>query len=254
MTIDLLLSIFANKFIVNMENINWVSPLTIVGPPAEGNRYYRRQYINDELWEQITKGAHVLFVAPRRVGKSSVMKDVVTEGKEGYLCIFENIQSVDSKSGFYRRLYFLILNQLGAFKKINKILTKWLKSKGIDEINWEGGIKFKDIELNYKDELLSLISKLPEFDKKVVLFLDEFSEVIFRIKDKENADSAIDVLHTMREIRSIKAFDHCYFVLAGSVGLDHIVESMDRLTLINDLYPLKISALSTKEMKEFVIK
>lgn len=235
-----------------MENIEWIHPRTITGPPAEGIRFFRRKYINDELWLEIIKGVHVLFTAPRRVGKTSIMKDIVNQGREGYLCIFENIQSVNTNEQFYHRLYYLMLNQLGNFRKAKKILTKWLRSKGIEEINWEGGIKFKEIKLEYKNELLSLITKLPELDQKVVLFLDEFSEVIFRIKKKEGADNAIDVVHTLREIRNKKAFNHCFFVLSGSVGLDHVVESIERLTLINDLHPLKIGALSKDESKKFI--
>ena len=235
-----------------MENIEWKHPETITGPPAEGVRFFRRKYINEELWREISKGVHILFAAPRRVGKTSIMKDTVSQGREGYLCIFENIQSVNTNEQFYKRLYFLILNQLGNFRKAKKILTKWLKGKGIEEINWEGCIKFKEIKLDYKYELLSLITKLPELDQKVVLFLDEFAEVIFRIKKKEGAENAIDVLHTLREIRNKKAFNHCFFVLSGSVGLDHVVESIDRLTLINDLHPLKIGALSETESENLI--
>jgi AAA+ ATPase superfamily predicted ATPase len=100
-----------------MENIEWKHPETITGPPAEGVRFFRRNYINEELWREILKGVHILFAAPRRVGKTSIMKDIVNQGKKGYLCIFENIQSVNTNEKFYQRLYFLILNQLGNFSK-----------------------------------------------------------------------------------------------------------------------------------------
>jgi hypothetical protein len=237
-----------------MEYVEWIHPETITGPPAEGERFFQRSYINEEFWREIEKGVHILFAAPRRVGKTSIMKNISTQGRKGYLCIFENIQSVNTNELFYKRLYFLLLNQLGKIKKAKKILTKWLKSKGVEEINWDGGIKFKEIKLNYKSELLSLITKFPELDEKVVLFLDEFAEVIFRIKRKEGSDSAIDVLHTLREIRNKEAFNHCFFVLSGSVGLNHVVESIDRLTLINDLHSIKVSAFSDAESTEFIRK
>ncbi len=235
-----------------MKNIEWIHPETITGPPAEGKRFFRRDYINEELWREINKGVHILFAAPRRVGKTSIMKDIVSQGKEGYLCIFENIQSVNTNEQFYKRLYFLLLNQLGKITTAKRILTKWLKTKGIEKISWEGGVKFKELQLDYKNELLSLITKLPEINLKAVLFLDEFAEVIFRVKKKEGADKAIDILHTLREIRNKQDFSHCYFVLSGSVGLDHVVESIDRLTLINDLHSLKVSALNETESNSFI--
>jgi hypothetical protein len=237
-----------------MKNQEWVHPETITGPPAEGARFFRRDYINEGLWREINKGVHILFAAPRRVGKTSIMKDIVYQGKEDYLCIFENIQSINTNEQFYKRLYFLLLNQLGNITKAKKYLTKWLKTKGIEEINWEGGVKFKEKQLDYKNELLSLITKLSELNQKTVLFLDEFAEVIFRVKKKEGADSAIDILHTLREIRNKKDFSYCYFVLSGSVGLDHVVESIDRLTLINDLHSLKVGALNETEANRFIRK
>ena len=57
--------------------MKWVKPKTITGPPAEGDKYLRRQYINDVFWDQIKGGEHILISAPRRVGKSSIMKDIV---------------------------------------------------------------------------------------------------------------------------------------------------------------------------------
>ncbi len=56
--------------------MKWVSPKTITGSPAEGKFYLRRQHINDHFWEQVAKGEHILITAPRRVGKSSIMRDL----------------------------------------------------------------------------------------------------------------------------------------------------------------------------------
>ncbi len=51
-----------------LEEKIWIHPKTITGPPAEGDFFFRRDYINDEFWKEIKKGNHILFVAPRRVG------------------------------------------------------------------------------------------------------------------------------------------------------------------------------------------
>jgi hypothetical protein len=41
-------------------------------------------------------------------------------------------------------------------------------------------------------------------------------------------------------------------VLAGSIGLEHVIASIDRLKLINDLRPIHILALSNEEAKELL--
>ena len=74
----------------------WVSPKIIIGPGATGDYYYKRQLIEDEIWREILKGNNVLISAPRRVGKTSVMKSITNNPKEGYKLIFENIQGINA--------------------------------------------------------------------------------------------------------------------------------------------------------------
>jgi hypothetical protein len=235
-----------------MENTNWIHPKTVTGTPAEGQTYLRRNYINEEFWREILKGNHILFTAPRRVGKTSVMKDLVANPEKGYLCIYENVESDYTSRQFYKRLYHLIINRIGTAQKSKKLFEKWIKTIGIEEISVEGNIKFKEKTIDYKDELLLLIAKLPDLNQKVVLFLDEFPEVISAIRKKEGDDPAIEVLHTIREIRHNKKFNHVTFVLAGSIGLEHVVESLDRIKLINDLHPVKIEPLNKAEATQLI--
>ncbi len=235
-----------------MDRTKWIHPKTITGPPAEGESYIRRQYLNDEFWREIKKGAHILFTAPRRVGKTSVMKDLIANPHDGYNCIFEDVESDKSMQEFFKRLYFLILHRLSLVGKTRKNVERWLKERGIEEISFEGGIKIKEKELDHKNELLLLIQKLPELDQKIVLFLDEFPEVISSIRRNEGDSSAIEVLHTIREIRQKEEFRNCTFVLAGSVGLEHVVESLDRPKLINDLHPVRIEALNRDEAVQLI--
>jgi len=53
---------------------DWIEPKIIIGKDATGKYYYRREEIEGEIWTEIKKGNNVLIAAPRRVGKTSVMK------------------------------------------------------------------------------------------------------------------------------------------------------------------------------------
>jgi hypothetical protein len=236
-----------------MKKEQWIHPKTIVGPPAEGDRYIRRPYLNDEFWREIEKGCHIHFTAPRRVGKTSVMKDLAADTSRGFICIYENVESDDSSQSFYKRLFHLMLNRLNALSKAGRLAKNWLKTIEIESINIvEGEIKFNTKDLDYKNELLGLMSKLQKIQQKVVLFIDEFPEVLKRIRNKEGGDSAIDVLHTLRQIRQEKEFESCKMVIAGSVGLDYIVESLGREAWINDLHPVKIGQLTREEASSLI--
>ena len=45
----------------------------IIGQPVAGDDLYGREYELDRLWEQLEQGEHILMLAPRRVGKTSLM-------------------------------------------------------------------------------------------------------------------------------------------------------------------------------------
>lgn len=78
----------------------WINPKIIIGNTATGDSYYNRPEIVSNIWAEIKKGNHVLLAAPRRVGKSSVMKYMTENCEEGYKCIFENIQGIDEASDY----------------------------------------------------------------------------------------------------------------------------------------------------------
>ena len=227
--------------------MKWNPPKTITGSPAEGEVYLRRQYINDEFWRRIKNGEHILISAPRRVGKSSIMKDLENNCLDGHICIYNNIESDKTQNDFFKRLLLLLLEKVGTQRKIRKIISLWLKSKSIGEISIEGNIKFTSKELNYKEELLNIIKLLGQESIHVVMLLDEFPEVIQNIKKNENKNAAIDTLHTLRSIRHDNNFKNFSFAFAGSIGLNHVVAELDRPRLINDLVPIYVDPLVISE-------
>ena len=57
-------------------------PTNQTGPPVRGGDFYDRETFIPQLWERISDGANILLLAPRRVGKSSVMFRLVDQAKE----------------------------------------------------------------------------------------------------------------------------------------------------------------------------
>jgi uncharacterized protein len=231
----------------------WVSPNTITGDAATHQRYYRRDHINEYFWREVGKGNHILFVAPRRVGKSSIMIDLAENPPEGYACIYQNIEAVKSRNEFFKRLFHLILLciQQSRLKQAKTYLGQCFKKYNITEIT-KTGIKFQEKELDYENELRILIPDLKATRIHTVIFLDEFAEVINRLSKNGKASDAIDILHTLREIRSDKDFEHFTLVFAGSIGLDFVIKSIDRPKLINDLHPIHATALTQEEGSQFI--
>jgi len=231
----------------------WISPSTITGDAATGARYLRRQHINDYFWQEVEKGNHILFVAPRRVGKTSIMKDLAENPIKGYSCIYQDIESVKSKNEFYKRLFELIVQCLERTRteKTMALMKKWTKQFKITEIT-KSGVKFETKDIDYENELRNIIPELSGTDTHTVIFLDEFAEVVNKLNKKEQQQDAIDILHTMREIRSDADFRKFTLVFAGSIGLQFVIKTIDRPKLINDLHPVETGALNAKEATQLI--
>lgn len=231
--------------------MDWKHPKTIIGAPAEGEVYYRREYINDEFWRKVKKGEHVLFTAPRRVGKTSVMKDLEHNCKDGYIAVYDDIESCMTQADFYRRLYNLLLSLVEKSKRYRTIVADFIKSRDIGEIN-ATGLKIERIDIDFKNQLFELIKICGKEDMKIILMLDEFPDVVRAIEKNEGKEAAINVLHTLRSLRHDKSFKNIVLVIAGSIGIDHVISSLDRPKLILDLAPVNIKELNATEAKKLV--
>lgn len=84
-------------------NQDWIGPRIVVGPAATGDYYFPRPDIVQAIWESILKGSHVLLAAPRRVGKTSVMLDMMENPPDGTRCIFQNIEGIKTEAEYYQR-------------------------------------------------------------------------------------------------------------------------------------------------------
>lgn len=233
--------------------MEWISPNTITGDAATNQRYLRRNHINEYFWREVGKGNHILFVAPRRVGKTSIMIDLAENHPEGYTCIYQNIEGVKSRNEFFKRLFHLILQciQRSTVKEAKTFLTQCFKKYKITEVT-KSGIKFDANELDYENELRILIPDLKEAKIHTVIFLDEFAEVISKLNKQDKKSDAIDILHTLREIRSDKDFEHFTLVFAGSIGLEFVIKTIDRPKLINDLHSIQTTALTNVEASQLI--
>lgn len=233
---------------------NWIDPKIIVGPTATGDYYFNRPQIVSKIWKEVLKGSHVLLAAPRRVGKSSVMEYMVENCPKDVKCIFRNIQAIKTEQEFYKKIYELMLVCLSKFGKTTTWISDFLGGINITEITLDG-VKFGDKkEINYLEEINKLLSRLPSNNFKIVLFIDELPEVLnnmYKAKKTEEASAILDNLRQWRQTPEFKK--HFSLVLAGSVGIHHVVKKIDgRISDLNDLYKVPFEPLSPEESRRYI--
>jgi len=189
----------------------------VVGPPATGERFYDREELVKEIWEKL-KISNLLFVAPRRFGKTSVMLHLRDNPKENYKAVFMDVEWFDSPSQFVTEVIAEMVRCLPNFRRaLNKItkLSNRLAGllRGIDV-----GISLKDPNSNYEIAELKirlkeriekdwqdlgkiLLKQVEQADGKILLMLDEFPLMIKRMLKCMERTSVETFLHWFRSFR-----------------------------------------------------
>jgi uncharacterized protein len=233
-----------------------MSVKTTIGQPARKEEYFARSQLTGKLWEKVQGGANILMTAPRRVGKSSIMFYFLDNPPEQFKLVYLDTESVNNENEFYKKLVKHIvdtLNKVGRYKKILAGFTKEVAGR-IESIGLDG-ISIGNSRVNYFDEFVSLIKSLDLKEERLVIMLDEFAETVQNIIKDENRDKAVRFLQSHRTLRMMPEMkSKVQFILAGSIGLENIVDALDASGTINDLYSFPIPPLSRTEAKALINK
>ena len=231
---------------MNMET-SWKSPKVIIGSVATGDYYFVREDLENEIWEEIKKGNNILLTAPRRVGKTSVMKSLAEQSNNDYKLVFSNIQGIEEESGFYKMLYELILNCLNTSKRYKTQFKNYFQKIQISEVSTDG-IKLERHDIDYLAEINLLVPQLDVNGENIIFLIDELPEVLYNLHKKGKGGAANNILKNMRRWRQQKGFEKIQFVLAGSIGFHYVIDLIGgRPADINDLYTIHCPTLDNNQ-------
>ncbi len=65
---------------------------------VEGSRFWDREDDIKLLIQKINDGAHISLVAQRRMGKTSLMKELKRQLNDRYTCLFIDLQKASTKT------------------------------------------------------------------------------------------------------------------------------------------------------------
>ena len=225
-----------------------------IGNIADGDGYFERPYLNVKFWRLLTKSGHLSIPAPRRVGKTSFMINLVAEGKEGYKIVYIITESIDDSNEFFRKIYKELLNVLSSTKKFAEHLDDVYKKLDIKKISLSG-IEFGKNDIDFFEEIKYLLKKIKEKDNHIVLLIDEFSQTLENIILYKGNSEAKLFLHRCRELRIDPVCkDKISFVYTGSVGLENLVASIDEAKSISDIGRFEMTTLTDEETIQLINK
>ena len=158
----------------------------IIGKAAEGDYFINRVEDRRRLNANLTHGINTVIISPRRWGKTSLVKNVLSSiDDERFLTVFVDMFRCKSEYEFYRNFSTCVI------KQTSSKIDEWVETvktflSGITPKFSFGSDPLNDFSLSFEwnerddaeDEILSLPQKIAEKKgKKIIVCLDEFQQI-----------------------------------------------------------------------------
>jgi hypothetical protein len=229
----------------------------IVGQAPRGEHFYPRDRVINTLYRRLDAQSHVFLSAPRRVGKTSIMRFLEDKPRPGYCFVYVITESVDTAEAFYKKL----LNALMESKAVSELREKSQRARNLlasvlERVKAIEIAGFK-LELNagpdasYQQAFETVLSSLETEGTTVVLMIDEFPQTVENIRERHGAAEAVRFLQIQRTQRQ-QASAALRFIYTGSIGLPALVKKLSSAPLINDLNTVEVPPLTPEEAWDLV--
>lgn len=223
------------------------------------NKIFGREKIIKHIWK-LLKEHSILFTAERRIGKTTVLKELVDNPQEGFIVIFSDLEKIDTPLEFVND----ILNKAAPFMKVtdnaSKRFTDFWGALGGAEIG--GIIKIPEKrEQDWKEILISSIAAICKNTDETIVFLwDEIPYMLQKINEHEARSGSVEnnslrILDTLRALRQEQ--ENLRMIFTGSIGLHHVIDSITDDTYssepTNEMEELGLEPLNNKSAREMAI-
>jgi AAA+ ATPase superfamily predicted ATPase len=230
-----------------------------VGPPVEGADFFGREKELSDTWEDISEGNNLLICAPRRIGKSSLVKKLITIAIENdWKGSYMDVQDLSSELEFYKMFVSSIKRDTTSWMSKSKEIILGGLSELISKIeltaaNDAGSItlKWNGKEMNeIKEQIVNLLHSAGD----LLIAIDELPFFLARLEKSENGTQRVaDFLSMLRALRH-KDLTNVRWVFCGSIGLDHFTSRLNLTGTLNDLLSYPLSAFDEPTAIAFLKK
>jgi hypothetical protein len=225
------------------------------GGVPEPEELIGRDHLINVLWEQLA-GNNILLVAPRRFGKTGVMRHILKKPRSGYLPVYVDVEDISSPDAFATELVALLLQQAQLRKlfasvknvprKVVDFITGHVDEFGVDQFK----IKLRETlgEL-WQAVAKRLVLEMEKAQQTVVFIIDEFPQMIDNVERTESEDVARSLLSWFRSLR-MKQKDELRrlrFIIGGSTSIDMILRRLAVADKLNDFFRLPVEPLADED-------
>lgn len=224
---------------------------------VEGDRFYNRESDVALLIEKLDEGAHILLVAQRRMGKTSLMKEIKRQLNGRYHCLFIDLQKAVSSEDAIVEISLALKPYISLWNKTKNLFSNVLSTlvEGIEEVSLgEIGVKLRAglTSASWSEKGNALFSILANSELPVLLLIDEVPLMVnrmlkgedFRITPERKA--RVDEFMSWLRKNSLEHQGKIRIVLSGSIGFEPILRQARLSATINNFQPFDLKPWDNK--------
>lgn len=221
----------------------------IAGSPVEGTDFFGREMEVERIRGTLLND-DVLLLGPRRIGKTSIAREVMAKAREnGWRTIEINVASSTDEKGFLTKLDTAITPHLAsltfktraAITEAFSAVTSRIKSVKIPILGAGSlGVDFQNSTSEDWTKVGSdVLGLILEAEEQWLIYIDELPILLFNII-RRDPDTGV---HRVRkfldwfrnDVRALAGAHKVRWLISGSVGLDTLVQQHSMSDTINSL-------------------
>ncbi len=222
-----------------------------LGNWVEGDRFWNREAEMELLIEYLEEGAHLLIVAQRRIGKTSLMREAARRLDDRFICLQVDLQKCHSPADAIVELSIatrphgsLWQKTKGVFSNVLNKATDVVESLQLDDltVTLRSGVTAGDWQAKGD----RLFETLAAAEKGVVVFLDEVPILVSRILHGDDFQitpdrrKATDAFMSWLRDNCIRHQGKVRVVVTGSIGIEPLLHRAGLSATLNVLTPFEL--------------
>jgi uncharacterized protein len=218
-----------------------------VGNWVSGERFWGREADIASFTRFLDEGAHLLLVAPRRMGKTSLMREVARLVEHRFTCLFLDLERGSTAADAIVELSLAARPHAGLAKRIGEVF------RSIGSVFDE--IQIDDLRVKLHDALAGdwqakgdrILNVLAEQERGTVIFIDELPILVNRLLRSEGSritpagKVAADQFVSWIRAAAQRHQGRIRFVISGSIGLAPVLRQAGLSATMNSFTPFDLA-------------
>lgn len=221
------------------------------GNVVEGDRFWDRKADIELLKDRLEEGAHILLVAQRRMGKTSLMREIRRQLSDRYTCLFVDLQKASAAEDAIVEISLALKAHKNLWTRTKDLFANVLGQliSNVEELSLgEVGIKLRAglTAGNWSEKGDSLFAILAGSELPVLLLIDEVPLMINRMLKGEDfkitpeRKAMVDEFMSWLRKNSLAHQGKIRIVLSGSIGFEPILHQARLSATINNFLPFDL--------------